>query len=69
MKYLVLKWKICGHSVWEVVHLDEKLWRAYGPNYLKPLEKPSFIQRTTNQIKNFTNIKNKALKPKKKGKK
>ena len=65
MKYLDLKWKIEGHKTWEVVHLDERLWRAYGPNYLKPLEKPSII----NQIKDFTNIKNKALKPNKKGKK
>ena len=65
MKYLVLKWKIEWHKVWEVVHLDEKLWRAYGPTYLKPLEKPSFI----NQIKDFTNTKNKALKPNKKGRK
>ena len=65
MKYLVLKWKIEGHKAWEVVHLDERLWRAYGQNYLKPLEKPGIIQT----VKDFTNIQNKALKPKKKGRK
>ena len=65
MKYQVLKWKIEGHKAWEIVHLDEKIGNAYGPKYLKPLEKPSII----NQIKDFTNIKNKVLKPNKKGRK
>ena len=65
MKYQILKWKIEGHKVWEVINLDEKIWNAYGSQYLKPLEKPSII----NQIKDFTNIKNKALKPNKKGRK
>ena len=45
--------------------MDERLGNAYGPKYLKPLEKPSIID----QIKDFTNIKNKALKPNKKGRK
>jgi hypothetical protein len=65
MKYEILKWTIEGHKVWEIIHLDERLGNAYWPKYLKPLEKPSII----NQIKDFTNIKNKALKPNKKGRK
>ena len=65
MKYEILKWTIEGHKVWEIIHLDERLGYAYWPKYLKPLEKPSII----NQIKDFTNIKNKALKPNKKGRK
>jgi hypothetical protein len=65
MKYQILKWTIEGHKVWEIIHMDERLCNAYWPKYLKPLEKPSII----NQIKDFTNIQNKALKPKKKGRK
>jgi hypothetical protein len=45
--------------------MDEKIGNAYGSKYLKPLGKPSII----NQIKDFTTIKNKALKPNKKGRK
>lgn len=65
MKYEILRWKIAWHYVGEVIELDEKIGNAYGSKYLKPLEKPSII----NQIKDFTNIKNKALKPNKRGRK
>lgn len=65
MKYEILRWKIAWHHVGEVIEMDEKLWNAYGSKYLKPLWKPSIIQ----SIKDFTNIKNKALKPNKKWRK
>ena len=65
MKYEILRWKIAWHYVGEVIELDGKVWNAYGTKYLKPLWKPSIIQA----IKDFTNIKNKALKPNKKGRK
>ena len=65
MKYEILRWKIEWHHVGEVIEMDEKIGNAYGSKYLKPLEKPSII----NQIKDFTTIKNKALKPNKKGRK
>lgn len=65
MKYEILRWKIAWHHVGEVIEMDEKIGNAYGSKYLKPLEKPSII----NQIKDFTTIKNKALKPNKKGRK
>ena len=65
MKYEILKWTICWHHVWETIELDERLGNAYGSKYLKPLWKPSIIQT----VKDFTKIKNKALKPNKKGRK
>ena len=65
MKYEILRWKIAWHHVGEVIELDEKQWNAYGSKYLKPLWKPSIVQA----IKDFTSIKNKALKPNKKGRK
>jgi len=65
MKYQVLKWRINGKWIWEIVNLPENIWNAYWSLYLKPLEKPTIIQK----VKDFTNIKNKALKPNKKGRK
>lgn len=65
MKYEILRWKIAWHHVGEVIEMDEKVWNAYGSRYLKPLWKPSIVKT----IKDFTNIKNKALKPNKKGRK
>ena len=65
MKYQILKWKIAWHNVGETIELDERLGNAYGSKYLKPLWKPSVIQ----VVKDFTNIKNKALKPNKKWRK
>ena len=65
MKYEILKWKIAWHHIGEVIEMDEKLGNAYGSKYLKPLWKPGIIQT----IKDFTTIKNKALKPNKKGRK
>ena len=65
MKYQILRWKIAWHHIGEVIEMDEKIGNAYGPKYLKPLWKPSIIQT----VKDFTNIKNKALKPNKKGRK
>ena len=65
MKYEILRWKIAWHHVGEVIELDEKVWNAYGSKYLKPLWKPSIVQA----IKDFTTIKNKALKPNKKWRK
>lgn len=65
MKYEILRWKIAWHHIGEVIEMDEKIGNAYGPKYLKPLWKPSIIQT----VKDFTNIKNKALKPNKKGRK
>ena len=65
MKYEILRWKIAWHHVGEVIEMDEKIGNAYGSKYLKPLWKPSIVQT----IKDFTWIKNKALKPNKKGRK
>jgi hypothetical protein len=64
MKYLVLKWRINGKGIWETVDIPEEKGKAYWPLYLKPLE-TSIIQK----VKDFTNIKNKALKPNKRGRK
>ena len=65
MKYQILKWTIAWHHVGETIELDERLGNAYWLKYLKPLWTPSIIQK----VKDFTNIQNKALKPKKKGRK
>ena len=65
MKYEILRWKIAWHHIGEVIEMDEKIGNAYGSKYLKQLGKPTII----NQIKDFTSIKNKALKPNKKGRK
>lgn len=65
MKYQILRWKIAWYHIGEVIEMDEKIGNAYGPKYLKPLWKPNIIQT----VKDFTNIKNKALKPNKKGRK
>ena len=65
MKYQILKWTIAWHHVGETIELDERLGNAYWPKYLKPLWTLSIIQK----VKDFTNIQNKALKPKKKGRK
>lgn len=66
MKYEILRWKISWHHIGEVIEMDEKQWRAYGLKYLKPLWK---VENIMQSVKDFTWIKNKALKPNKKGRK
>ena len=54
MKYEILRWKIAWRHIGEIIEMDEKLGKAYGENYLKPIKEKA-------EIKEQTEISNKAL--------
>ena len=56
MKYQILKWRIKWHHIGEVIEMDEKLAKAYGSKYLKPLK-----EEKKNDSKEVKNSSNKAL--------
>ena len=65
MKYQILRWRICGKWVWEIIELPEKIGKAYWTTYLKPLESPSIITKISEWFKGLSKWKNKALNPNK----
>ncbi len=59
MKFEIIKWKIEGHRIGEIIELSEEKWRAYWDKYLKPVCWKGIFQ----SINDFTAIQNKAIKP------
>lgn len=64
MKYEILRWRIGGKWVGEVIELPEKVWKAYGLKYLKPLES-GILNKINEWFKGLSKWKNKALHPNK----
>ena len=62
MKYEIIKWTIEWHHIGDVIEMNEKLAKAYGEKYLKPIKEKT-------EAKDLTEIQDKALKPNKKGRK
>ena len=68
MLYKVIKWRINGKAIWEIVDLKEEIWRAYWVEYVIPIEEK--LEEKVNTInpdfcnvpvKDLTDIENKAL--------
>ena len=56
MKYQIIRWRIDWHHIGEVIEMDEKLGKAYGERYLKPIK-----EEKKNENKEVKNASNKAL--------
>lgn len=68
MLYKVIKWRINGKAIWEIVDLKEEIGRAYWVEYVIPIEEK--LEEKVNTInpdfgnvpvKDLTDIENKAL--------
>lgn len=68
MLYKVIKWRINGKAIWEIVDLNEEIGRAYWVEYVIPIEEK--LEEKVNTInpdfgnvpvKDLTDIENKAL--------
>ena len=68
MLYKVIKWRINGKAIWEIVDLREEIGRAYWVEYVIPIEEK--LEEKVNTInpdfgnvpvKDLTDIENKAL--------
>ena len=62
MKYEIIKGTIDWKHIGEIIEMNEKLAKAYGEKYLKPIKEKT-------EAKDLTEIQDKALKPNKKGRK
>ena len=54
MKYEIIRWTVNWYHIGDVIEMDEKLAKAYGEKYLKPI-----IDKT--ETKEQKEIQNKAL--------
>ena len=68
MLYKVIKWRINGKAIWEIVDLKEEIGRAYWVEYVIPIEEK--LEEKVNTINpdfgnvpvmDLTDIENKAL--------
>ena len=68
MLYKVIKWRINGKAIWEIVDLEVEIWRAYWVEYVIPIEEKTEEKVNTINpdfgnvpVKDLTDIDNKAL--------
>ena len=68
MLYKVIKWRINGKAIWEIVDLREEIGRAYWVEYVIPIEEKTEEKVNTINpdfgkvpVKDLTDIENKAL--------
>jgi len=68
MLYKVIKWRINGKAIWEIVDLKVEIWRAYWVEYVIPIEEKTEEKVNTINpdfgnvpVKDLTDIENKAL--------
>ena len=55
MLYKVIKWRINGKAIWEIVDLKEEIWKAYWVEYVIPIEEK--LEEKVNTINpNFGNV-------------
>ena len=68
MLYKVIKWRINGKAIWEIVDLKEEIGRAYWVEYVIPIEEKT-EEKVVNvtpefgnvPVKDFIDFENKAL--------
>lgn len=54
MLYKVIKWRINGKAIWEIVDLKEEIWRAYWVEYVIPIEEKK--EEKTEPVSKFGNV-------------
>ena len=54
MLYKVIKWRINGKAIWEIVDLKEEIGRAYWVEYVIPIEEKK--EEKTEPVSKFGNV-------------
>lgn len=55
MLYKVIKWRINGKAIWEIVDLKEEIGRAYWVEYVIPIEEKT-EEKVVNVTSDFGNV-------------